>query len=86
MSATTETKPARKATPRSDNPLHRLTPEQIEEIGQAFQEIHDEVKADLGERDAKYIRSIIEFHRRHGAIGVDHEAQRKPLGCRLGRW
>jgi len=55
-------------TPPSTNPLHRLTPEQIEEIGQAFQEIHDEVKDDLGERDARYIRSIIDFHRRLGAI------------------
>ena len=26
-----------------ENPLHRLTPEQIEEIGEAFQKIHDEV-------------------------------------------
>jgi len=51
-----------------ENPLHRLTPEQIEEIGEAFQKIHDEVYADLGEADALYIRSIIQFHRRLAAL------------------
>jgi fatty acid desaturase len=55
-------------TTATDNPLHRLTPQQIEEIGVAFQKIHDEVYADLGEHDAKYIRSIIEFHRRLAAL------------------
>ena len=41
---------------------------QIDEIGTAFQAIHDEVRADLGERDATYIRSLIQFHRRLGAL------------------
>ncbi|MDP9094271.1 MAG: acyl-CoA desaturase [Actinomycetota bacterium] len=50
------------------NPLHRLTPEQVEEIGREFQQIHDEVFADLGERDATYIRSLIQFHRRLAAL------------------
>ena len=35
-----------------ENPLHRLTDEQIERIGEEFQAIHDEVFDDLGERDA----------------------------------
>ena len=35
-----------------ENPLHRLTPEQIEEIGREFDELHEQVKADLGDRDA----------------------------------
>ena len=47
-----------------ENPLHRLTEEQIEELGKEFAAIHDEVFADLGERDATYIRSMIELHRR----------------------
>jgi linoleoyl-CoA desaturase len=47
-----------------ENPLHRLTEEQIEELGREFAAIHDEVFADLGERDARYIRSIIALHRR----------------------
>jgi NADPH-dependent stearoyl-CoA 9-desaturase len=50
--------------PKTPNPIDRLTPEQIEEIGREFQAIHDEIFADLGDRDAKYIRSIIEFQRR----------------------
>ena len=45
-----------------EHPLAQLTPEQIEEIGEAFQKIGDEVRADLGEADAHYIRSLIEFH------------------------
>jgi NADPH-dependent stearoyl-CoA 9-desaturase len=52
----------------STNPLHRLTPDQLEEIGQEFQTIHDEVFGDLGERDATYIRSLIQFHRRLAAL------------------
>ncbi|MCW2967593.1 MAG: hypothetical protein JWM71_1365 [Solirubrobacteraceae bacterium] len=72
-------------TTTSTNPLHRLTPEQIEEIGQAFQEIGDEVRADLGERDAKYIRSIIDFHRRLGAISrIMLMASRYPPALVLG--
>jgi NADPH-dependent stearoyl-CoA 9-desaturase len=45
------------------NPLAALTPEQIEELGREFDAIHDEVYADLGERDARYIRSTIKLHR-----------------------
>ena len=52
-----------------ENPLHRLTPEQLEEIGREFDELHEQVKEDLGERDAKYIRSIIALHRRLGLLG-----------------
>ena len=58
----------READPNAFNPLFRLSPEQIEEIGEKFQAIHDEIKADLGESDARYIRSMIEFHRRLGAM------------------
>ena len=49
-------------------PLHRLTDEEIDEIGKEFQQIHDDVFDDLGDRDATYIRSIIEFHRRLAAL------------------
>ncbi len=45
------------------SPLARLTPEQIEELGREFDAIHDEVFADLGEGDSKYIRNTIKFHR-----------------------
>ncbi|WP_183093275.1 fatty acid desaturase family protein [Nocardioides stalactiti] len=49
--------------PMIESPLARLTPEQIEEIGREFDAIHDEVFNSLGERDARYIRSIIALHR-----------------------
>ena len=52
-----------------ENPLHRLTPEQIEEIGREFDELHEQVKADLGDRDARYIRSIIGLQRRLALLG-----------------
>jgi len=53
----------------SDNPLHRLKPEQIEELGKVFDELHEQVKADLGDRDARYIRSIIAMQRRLSLMG-----------------
>jgi linoleoyl-CoA desaturase len=46
------------------DPLERLTPEQIEELGREFQALHDEVFASLGDRDARYIRSLIALHRK----------------------
>ena len=52
-----------------ENPLHKLTPEQLEEIGREFDELHEAVSDDLGERDAKYIRSIIALQRRLGFMG-----------------
>ncbi|MGI8559762.1 MAG: fatty acid desaturase family protein [Solirubrobacteraceae bacterium] len=52
-----------------ENPLHRLSPDQIEQLGHEFDALHDEVFADLGERDAIYIRSMISFHRRLVLIG-----------------
>src|SRR5579875_2585962 len=51
------------------NPLHRLTPEQIEQIGREFEQLHEEVRASLGERDAKYIRSVISLQRRLALLG-----------------
>jgi NADPH-dependent stearoyl-CoA 9-desaturase len=47
-----------------ESPLTRLTPEQIEQIGREFDAIHDQVKAELGDRDRVYITSMIEMHRR----------------------
>jgi fatty acid desaturase len=46
-----------------ENPLARLTPEQIEQLGKEFDAIHDDVYAELGDRDARYIRSTIKLHR-----------------------
>jgi fatty acid desaturase len=47
-----------------ESPLARLTDEQIEELGREFDAIHDEVYAELGDRDRRYITSMIDMHRR----------------------
>ena len=47
-----------------ESPLSRLSDEQIEAIGKEFDAIHDEVFAELGDRDRRYIVSMIEMHRR----------------------
>src|SRR5436190_19833105 len=51
----------------------------------AFQKIGDDVRADLGEADALYIRSLIEFHRRLAALSrVVLMASRYPPAWLLG--
>jgi linoleoyl-CoA desaturase len=57
------------AVDEPENPLHRLTPEQIEEIGKEFDELHEQIKSDLGDRDARYIRSMIALQRRLALLG-----------------
>src|SRR3954464_5556220 len=57
------------STETIESPLAKLTDEQIEQLGKEFDAIHDEVFNDLGERDAKYIRSMIEMHRRLVGMG-----------------
>ncbi|MDQ4125273.1 MAG: acyl-CoA desaturase, partial [Actinomycetota bacterium] len=49
-----------------ESPLARLSPEQLEELGRRFDAIHDEIYGDLGDRDRRYIVSMIEMHRRLG--------------------
>src|SRR4051795_12272854 len=73
------------STETVQNPLHRLTPEQLDELAEEFQKIHDEVFNDLGEADARYIHSIIDFHRRLGAVSrVFLMASRYPPALVLG--
>jgi NADPH-dependent stearoyl-CoA 9-desaturase len=66
--------PKRASTPHSpaskslkfdelQSPLARLSTEQIEELGREFDAIHDEVFAELGDRDSRYIRGTIRLHR-----------------------
>jgi NADPH-dependent stearoyl-CoA 9-desaturase len=52
-----------------ESPLSRLSEEQIEELGKLFDAIHDEVYDDLGDRDRRYITSMIEMHRRLAVMG-----------------
>ena len=47
-----------------ESPLARLSDEQIEQLGKEFDAIHDEVFDELGDRDRRYITSMIEMHRR----------------------
>jgi linoleoyl-CoA desaturase len=51
------------------NPLAQLSDEQLAEIGRQFDELHEEVKGDLGDRDARYIRGIIALQRRLALMG-----------------
>jgi fatty acid desaturase len=51
-----------------ESPLSRLSREQIDELGREFDAIRDHVRADLGERDRRYIESMIEMHRRLGVL------------------
>ena len=52
------------ATSQIESPLARLSEEQIEQLAKEFDAIHDDVFAELGDRDRKYIVSMIEMHRR----------------------
>jgi linoleoyl-CoA desaturase len=52
-----------------ESPLANLSPEQIEELAKEFDAIHDEVYEDLGDRDRRYIVSMIEMHRRLAVMG-----------------
>jgi linoleoyl-CoA desaturase len=52
-----------------ESPLAHLSDEQIEELGREFDAIHDEVYEDLGDRDRRYITSMIAMHRRLAVMG-----------------
>ena len=53
----------------TQSPLAHLTDEQIEELGREFDAIHDEVYGDLGDRDRRYITSMIAMQRRLAVLG-----------------
>ncbi len=52
-----------------ESPLSRLSPEQIEALADEFDAIRDRVSAELGERDRRYIESMIEMQRRLAVLG-----------------
>src|SRR4051794_29652196 len=52
-----------------ENPINRLSEEQLEEIGREFEELGEQVRCDLGERDARYIRGVIGLQRRLALLG-----------------
>jgi linoleoyl-CoA desaturase len=53
----------------SQNPLKHLSDEQLEALAQEFDDLHNLVIADLGDRDRRYILSIIALHRRLEILG-----------------
>src|SRR3954462_8071634 len=57
------------ASEEIESPLARLSQEQIDELGREFDAIHDEIYGDLGDRDRRYILSMIEMHRRLAVMG-----------------
>jgi NADPH-dependent stearoyl-CoA 9-desaturase len=60
---TIESAPTGGEAPAPESPLARLTPAQLEQLGAELDAIHDRVFAELGERDARYIRNTIKLHR-----------------------
>jgi linoleoyl-CoA desaturase len=46
-----------------ESPLAHLSSEQIDELGRELDALHEEIYAELGERDARYIRRTIKLHR-----------------------
>ena len=66
-----------------ESPLARLSTEQIDELGADFDAIHDEVYEDLGDRDRRYIVSMIEMHRRLSVMAAG-AADRLALLARRG--
>jgi linoleoyl-CoA desaturase len=54
---------ARVSFAATEGPLAHLSSEQIEELGRELDALHEEVYAELGERDARYIRRTIKLHR-----------------------
>jgi NADPH-dependent stearoyl-CoA 9-desaturase len=81
--STIQTDPPRAAphVDEPDSPLAALSPERLERLGREFDAIHDEVYADLGDRDSRYIRSTIKLHRQLvlAARAMLMGSSRKPL-------
>ncbi|HWC48739.1 MAG TPA: fatty acid desaturase [Solirubrobacterales bacterium] len=53
----------------TESPLAHLTEEQLDQLAQEFDAIRDRVMGDLGERDRRYIESMIEMQRRLAVLG-----------------
>jgi linoleoyl-CoA desaturase len=51
------------------SPLAHLSPEQLEELAREFDAIRDRVTDELGDRDRRYIESMIEMQRRLAVLG-----------------
>jgi len=56
-------------TTEAPSPLAHLSPEQLDELAWELDAIRDRVRGELGERDRRYIESMIEMQRRLAVIG-----------------
>jgi len=56
-------------TAEVESPLAHLSPQQLEELASELDEIRDRTFADLGERDRRYIESMIAMQRRLAVMG-----------------
>jgi fatty acid desaturase len=52
-----------------ESPLAHLSAEQLDELAREFDEIRDRVTAELGDRDRRYIESMIAMQRRLAVLG-----------------
>ena len=52
-----------------ETPLARLSEQEIEKLAKELDAIHDEVFADLGERDRRYIKTVISVERQIVVVG-----------------
>ncbi|MGN6202770.1 MAG: fatty acid desaturase family protein, partial [Solirubrobacterales bacterium] len=52
-----------------ESPLAHLSEEQLDQLAQEFDAIRDRVMGELGERDRRYIESMIEMQRRLAVLG-----------------
>jgi linoleoyl-CoA desaturase len=51
------------------HPFAHLSADQLAELAREFDAIHDQVRADLGERDRRYIKGVIRLHRQIAVAG-----------------
>ena len=85
MSTETAERHEQPLTEDVESPLARLSEEQIDALGRELDAIHDRVYDDLGERDRRYIQSMIEMHRRLLVISrVELLASRNPIAWIAG--
>ncbi|HEY4004793.1 MAG TPA: acyl-CoA desaturase [Pseudonocardia sp.] len=56
-------------TSTQPNPFAHLSSAELEQLGREFAAIHEEVYADLGDRDRRYITGIIRMHRQLATAG-----------------
>jgi NADPH-dependent stearoyl-CoA 9-desaturase len=66
---TTSISTRRAPEPDPAHPFAHLSPDELEQLGREFAAIHEEVYADLGDRDRHYITSVIRLHRALAVAG-----------------